>query len=234
MARYRKHIITREDTLQTISQRYTGDIQQWIRIAEYNNLRYPYLVDTTKEKEKQPEKVLTVGDTILIPIEQNMLDVDASSLGNRDRDLIMSLSLGMDLDVSGGDKRYQQHGTRDEVLELTGDGSGDIAIARGVDNIKQALIARLLTRKGALINHPNYGSELEDLIGEPANSMTKELVDNEILRTLKKDRRISEVRLVSSNINNEVYFGEFEIYLYSIDEMFTLVVENNEEGLVIR
>lgn len=234
MARYRKHIISRGDTMQSIAQKYAGRTDYWKKIVEYNDLKYPYLVDTTKERQDRPENVLTIGDTIIIPIEQNILDVESSSLGNRDKDLVTKLSLGVDLSGTGGDKRYQQHGTRDEVFELTGDGKGDIALAAGVENIRQAVIARLITRRGSLINNPNYGSELETLLGKPVNSMTLKLVDDEIVRTIKKDGRISEVIKVDSNINNEVYSGEFEAYIYSIDEMFRLVVENIEGEVVVQ
>lgn len=231
MARYRKHIISRGDTIQGIAQKYTGDTSYWKQVVEYNDLKYPYLVDTTAERQLNPEHVLTIGDTIVIPIEQNLLDVDVSSLGTRDKDLIMKLSLGMDLSGIGGGRRYQQHGTRDEVFELTANGRGDIALAVGVDNAKQAIIARLLTRTGSLINHPTYGSEIETLLGSPATSMTLKLVDDEILRTIKKDGRVSTANKVKSQIDNEIYSGEFEVTLYSIDELFTLVI-NNEEGIV--
>lgn len=234
MARYRKHIISRDDTIQSISQRYTGSSSHWKKIVDYNRLKYPYLVESTSDKLEHLEDVLTLGDTIIIPIEQNLLDVDAKSLGNRDRDLILSLALGSDLNITGGEKRYQQHGTRDEVFELSGNGMGDILIASGVENIKQTIIARLLTKRGSLINHPNYGSDLEDLLGSPATSITLELVDNEILQNIKKDNRISDATKVYSQIDKEVYTGEFEINIYSIDEMFTLVVDDSEGGLVIR
>lgn len=234
MARYRKHIITRDDTLQSIAQRYTGSSEYWKSIVTYNKLEYPYFVDTPAEKLKQPESVLTLGDTVIIPIEQNLLDVDTDSLGTRDKDLILKLSLGSDLNISRGDKRYKQHGTRDEVFELVGDGKGDIALAQGVENIKQVVIARLLTKRGSLINSPNYGSDLDDLIGRPANSLTLKMVDNEIQQVLKTDGRVSEVTRVHSQIDKEVYSGEFEVYIYSTDELFRIIVEGGESGLVIR
>lgn len=233
MARYRKHIITRGDTIQSIAQKYTGSSEYWKKIVAYNDLKYPYLVNTTSERVLNPEHVLTTGDTIIIPIEQSLMDIDTSSLGVRDKDLILKLSLGVDLSGVEGSKRYQQHGTRDEVFELTADGKGDIKTTIGVDNIKQAVIARLLTRRGSLINHPGYGSEIETLIGSPVHSLTLRLVDDEILRTIKKDGRVSNVNKVGSQIDNEIYSGEFEVFIHSIDEMFTLVIENVEGEIKI-
>ena len=233
MARYRKHIVTRGDTIQSIANRYTGDIGFWRELVAYNNLKHPYLVDSTEEKLKNPDYLLTIGDTMIIPIEQSILDHNPNRMNLGDRDKIMEMSLGTDLSGIGGDKVYQQHGTRDEVFELSANGKGDIALARGVDNVKQALIARLLTSKGSLTNHPNYGSELETLIGSPVTTMTMKLVNDEILRTLKKDGRVARVDMIESNIDGEVYFGEFEVYIPSIDELFTLTIAEYERGIRI-
>lgn len=233
MARYRKHIITKGDTIQGVSNRYLGETSFWRSIVDYNKLEHPYIVDSISEKLKNPERLLTIGDTIIIPIEQNLMGQNVHELNTGDKDKIMELSLGSDLSGMGGDKLYQQQGNRDEVFELTASSKGDIALAKGIDNVKQAIIARLITRRGSLTNHPSYGSDLEELIGTPVNMMTLKLIDDEILRTIKKDGRVTNVVKVKSNIDGEVYQGEFEVYISSIDELFTLLIEEYEEGIRI-
>lgn len=231
MARYRKHVISKGDTIQGISDRYTGNINLWRKIVEHNNLRHPYIVETTEEKLKNLESLVTIGDTIIIPIEQNTLHLGAQKFNTGEKDIIMELSLGSDISGTENNTLHQNQGTRDEVFELSANGRGDIALAKGVDNVKQAVIARLLTRRGSLTNHPSYGSELESLIGSPINMMTLKLVDDEILRTIKKDERVSSVRKVHSELVEETYRGEFEAYIASIDELFAIVIEEYEEGI---
>ena len=46
MARYKKHTIIYGETMQSIAQMETGSVNDWIKIAEYNSLVYPYIVDT--------------------------------------------------------------------------------------------------------------------------------------------------------------------------------------------
>ena len=40
----------------------------------------------------------------------------------------------------------------------------------GIQNLKQSLILRILTRRGTLLLHPNYGSQLPAMLGKPMNA----------------------------------------------------------------
>ena len=66
MVRFRRHIISRGDTLQSISQYLLGDYRFWEEIARFNNLKHPYIVETVEEKMRNPEHLVRIGDTILI------------------------------------------------------------------------------------------------------------------------------------------------------------------------
>lgn len=230
MARYRKHIITRDDTIQSISQQQTGSVHNWNMLVEFNELLYPYIVYSQEEKLENPEHLKTIGDTIIIPLEQGLLEMDIGTLNENDRNQVMNLVLGSDLSGLQGSKEYQHHGSRDELFELGGGVKGDIQIARGPENLKQATIARLLTRRGSLLLHPEYGSELHLLIGEKSTSLTLELIDNEILQTIQKDGRVESANRISSTISNELYQGEFEVWVAPIEEMFRIVIEGEEDG----
>ncbi|TFF00481.1 LysM domain-containing protein, partial [Histophilus somni] len=67
--RFKKHVVQHEETMQAIAQRYYGDVSYWIDLVEHNNLKYPYLVETDEEKMKDPERLASTGDTLIIPIE---------------------------------------------------------------------------------------------------------------------------------------------------------------------
>jgi phage baseplate assembly protein W len=73
--------------------------------------------------------------------------------------------------------------------------SGDIGTVSGRKNLGQAILHRLLTRKGELIEigHPDYGSRLHELIGEPNNERTRELVSMYIKECLIQEPRVKEI-----------------------------------------
>lgn len=76
---------------------------------------------------------------------------------------------------------------------------GDLATSQGQANLAQAIINRLLTRKGELaqLGHPDYGSRLYTLIGDFNNTRTRNLADLYIRECLKQESRIEEITQVS-------------------------------------
>jgi phage baseplate assembly protein W len=64
-----------------------------------------------------------------------------------------------------------------------------------LDNLRQALILRLLVQRGELLRlgHERYGSKVYELIGEPLTSANLELLRRIIQKTLREDPRVREV-----------------------------------------
>lgn len=224
MARHRKHIITRGDTVHGIAQRHTGDPENWTRIIDYNNLKYPYITDSPKKKRERPESLLTIGDTIYVPLsadigekvdEEDNTDNVGRSLNNK---------LGMDLKLSSV---YRESGTSDGVFGLVGDGAGDLGVVKGRSNVVQATLLRLNSRLGSLINHETYGSDIHKLIGSKSTVMTQRLLDNEIELTIRKDGRVSNVIKEYSEMVTDGYVGEFTVELQSVDERFKVGFNEN-------
>jgi phage baseplate assembly protein W len=73
--------------------------------------------------------------------------------------------------------------------------SGDLMTSSGRQNLGQAILLRLLTRKGELteLGHPDYGSRLHELIGEPNNDRTRDLVRLYAKECITQDPRIHEI-----------------------------------------
>jgi phage baseplate assembly protein W len=71
----------------------------------------------------------------------------------------------------------------------------DLAVSSGVDNLRQAVEIRLLTPKGELaaLGHPDYGSRLPDLIGEPNTETNRNLARLYVIEALKQERRIQKI-----------------------------------------
>lgn len=232
MARYKKYTIGYGDTVQGIAQGQTGDANAWQAIVKYNKLEYPYIVDTVEQKLQKPEHWVTIGDKIIIPIEVDLLDTNVESLGNRDRELILSLALGRDLSMTANEDYFKSRGSHDEIFSLSATNKGDVKTVSGVDNLKQALLARLLTPKGSLLLHPNYGSNIHNLIGKRGTADNLAILEDEIVATLKKDGRVESVIAENSYIAEDVFHGEFTIYLHSLQEYFSIVVEGDANGQI--
>nr|DAI05669.1 MAG TPA: Baseplate wedge protein [Herelleviridae sp.] len=232
MARYKKHTIVYGETMQSIAQLETKSVDNWVKIAEYNSLVYPYIVDTMEEKMKNIEHLATLGDVLMIPDEGNLLDIDTSSLNQRDTDFLLGLALGKDLDMTSDTTFYENHGTSDEVFALTHNGHGDLKNVSGADNIKQATISRLMTAKGSLMLHPEYGSDLHLMFGKATVEQMK-IISIEICDTVLKDSRVAECVLVNHYIEEDHYVGNYRATLQSTRDQFEFVVQNDNAGALI-
>lgn len=91
---------------------------------------------------------------------------------------------------------------KDLRLEFVGVGAdlsvapaGDLKTAAGIDNLAQAIVSRLSTSKGELydIGHPDYGSRLYELFGQPNNDTTRKEITKAVLECLAEETRIKEV-----------------------------------------
>ena len=71
----------------------------------------------------------------------------------------------------------------------------DLATIGGRANLAQAIINRLLTRKGELrsLGHPDYGSRLYELVGEPNNIRVQGLAEIYIRESLAQESRIEQI-----------------------------------------
>ncbi len=72
---------------------------------------------------------------------------------------------------------------------------GDVHLSSGLDNLAQAMLNRLYTRRGELagLGHPTYGSRLYELIGEPITWRTHAKAELYIRECLRQEHRIQQV-----------------------------------------
>jgi phage baseplate assembly protein W len=82
----------------------------------------------------------------------------------------------------------------------------DLATLGGAENMEQALLLRLLTPRGALeqLGHPDYGSRLSTLIGEPNTETNRNRAKLYVLEALAMEPRIQQVLSVSVTTNRQV------------------------------
>jgi hypothetical protein len=270
----KQHIVKDNDSLQRLAKQYYGDSALWTRIADYNQLDYPYLTAdqtfavritasgtvtfylksprgydtpipantlttttvndrkyTTKSAAVLPAGAMSVdvdiectiagywgnvgvaaitaiddatplpgvfvtnslaifngvvynvkktGDTLLIPTDDS--EQPLSTLDDTEETDYLTLLGGKDIMLN-------------EYGDLSTDAYGDIATASGVYNIQLALQHRLGTEHGSLVNHPEYGSKLYQLVAKREPFIDK-LINLEIIETILQDSRIEKVNIL--------------------------------------
>jgi phage baseplate assembly protein W len=79
--------------------------------------------------------------------------------------------------------------------DLSHSAQGDLREISDELNLAQAILHRLRTIRGELeeIGHPDYGSNLYDLIGEPNNQTTRDRLKAIVRTTVMEEPRIKEI-----------------------------------------
>ncbi|QEG13751.1 putative baseplate protein [Bacillus phage vB_BspM_MarvelLand] len=236
MVKFRKKIISYGDTMQAIAQQEYGDMARWVELARFNNLRYPYIVDTVDEKMQNPDHLLTVGDALMIRVSEDTEAELISTLKRTnefDQEEIYALSLGKDLDILPLPKKFGSPGWDSEILELKDDGKGDAKTIRGIENLKQSLYVRLITPMGSYLGHPRYGSKIQEYIGKKNTEENAALLAVEIERTIRTDGRVRSVEKLGHSISGNTFTASFKIFSIALDEAFIFAVRSGESGRLL-
>lgn len=236
MAQFKKHTITYGETIQSIAQDELGDMTKWIALAQFNSLRHPYIVDTVVEKNQNPDHLVTIGDTILIKMDntaQSNLIANLSNATTYDQEEILALALGKDLDILPLPKNFASPGYDSQIFEMKSDGKGAIATKRGLENLKQSLYIRLITPLGGYVGHPEYGSKLDMYLGMKNTEENATLIDIEIERTIRTDARVRTVKCNGHAISGSTYTSSFTVTSATLEEAFQFVVSSSNNGPIV-
>jgi phage gp46-like protein len=114
---------------------------------------------------------------------------------------------------------------------------GDLKLATGRYNLAQAILNRLLTRQSELadLGHPDYGSRLHLLTGEPNTQRTQVLAELYIRESLAREPRVKEIASVvflppSRSDKREVMDARIVVRPANGDPPLTLSIEVNPES----
>ena len=230
---YKHYVIQKTDaSMQSIAQKLYGDIEKWRMLVNLNHLKYPYLVDSPQEKLNDPEHLLTWGDMLLLPNDQDVLTqanrnkIVGSNTAQYQPDYYdttmgMDLKLNISTDVPASD--------RVGVLE-----SDNYQFKRvvGAENLKQSLLLRILTRRGTLLMHPNYGSQLPNMLGQNMSDHLLADASLELRRTILTDPRVRKVTVTKERMAyNEIYLDATVTPIDS-DTLFDIYIYRNQNGLI--
>lgn len=164
------------DDLPTIAARELGDSNRWTELVWLNSLTHPYI--TSNEALAGPS-VLLAGSFIKVPAPIGVW-TDAAERGQvYERDCAMV------------------------QRQLVDDGSGDLAVLSGADNLRQQLKHRVDTPRGQARRHPGYGCLIWRLVGK-VNGPTAGLMGAEYVKAaLLADYRVSKVDFAKAEITGD-------------------------------
>jgi len=175
------------DTLQQIARRILGSADQWWLLASFNKLDYPFI--DTSGAAYPGQNVLGIGSTLLIVKDIDDPDVKRATI-QVDPDQY-TLLFGTDLaQTAFGDLRANP-------------ATGDWETVAGLDNLVGAIYRRLQTHTGIYPYHPEYGSTLEDHIGQAGDPGEATAVRLDAIQTLLNDPRIVAVRKVELVVTDD-------------------------------
>lgn len=198
-SQYIVHTVGAGDTIQSIGLLYGVD---WTELVTINGLEYPYIDDDIEINEhKDIDSVAKIGSKLVIPT----INLNFPNKTNNSSEEIEKYAFGCDLDL------FSYSGTNVINLEtegqLTDNEKGDIKLSEGIDNLRQQLITRLGTPKGALLLHPEFGSRILEYIGKRTTVELLIKIKLEVQECLLEDFRVQGV----SDI--EVIFKDHGVYV---------------------
>lgn len=230
MTVYKHYVIKKGDTIQSIAFKLYQDMNKWHDLVKLNDLRYPFLVDSPDKVLKDPEHLKCWGDRLLLPNNTNdvvranrakLKDTNTSYYRNQHYDAVLGndIKLNLHTDV-----------TLDEQRGVLVSNGRDLDTVDGIYNLKQSIIMRILTRKGTLYRHPNYGSTLPDMLGKPISSALLHDITTEVERVVSTDTRVKSAKVTKSRLSYNSIFITVSITPIGYDSAFDLYIYRSENG----
>lgn len=176
---YRLADILHGETLQLVAARELGDPARWVDLANINNLLPPYITD---DPALASSRVLLSGSVIVVPAQAPV----SQNATSTDPDDVYELDMGI---VSG---------------DLGADENGDFLVFTGRENLRQALVHRVITDRGELLWHPEYGTLIRSLIGVVNGPTASTLAAKYVEATLRADSRVREVPSVIAEVSGDI------------------------------
>lgn len=83
------------------------------------------------------------------------------------------------------------------------DADGDIESVKGLENIREALLRRLVTTPGSLVHRPEYGVGVEDYQNSPMSLANQRSLALRIKEQFELDSRVDEVTRFRLQVNDK-------------------------------
>jgi len=192
-------ILPHDTSLEDLASQYFNNPEKWIDIAVLNNLKPPYVSETsTNVRIKMP------GDKILIPRPTQAGEYDVPV--TKDYPITQNLTaaeknLGVDLKL-------------DKNFDLEFSNTGDFKLIAGGDNAGQAVIIKLTLEKGDVKYHTDIGVGLA--VGEKMTNV--DTVKDEITEAILKDLRFDQITSLTVNINGSTIEMRIDLKIKGMEQ----------------
>lgn len=214
------HTVGDGDTIQSIGMLYGVN---WTEIVTLNGLEYPYIcTDIDNNEYQNNDSVAKIGSTLVLPTNGITIPIKT----NNSKDELEKYTFGSDLDLftfEAGDSRV----TNLEIEGQLTDDTGDIKLSEGIENLRQQLIVRIGTPKGALLLHPDFGTHVLDYIGRKTTVELLIKLKLEIQECVLGDFRVLGVSDFNIVFKDHGIFVEFTVHpvepysIFRVSHLFT-------------
>lgn len=99
-----------------------------------------------------------------------------------------------------------------------------------VDLVKTDLLNELYTRKGERVMRPNYGTTIHDMIMNPLDTFVVQEVEDEIVRIIEKDPRVTLDEIFVTTIDHTIR-AQVQLTILPFLDQDTLYVEYQQETI---
>ncbi|MDP4224910.1 MAG: hypothetical protein Q8910_00875 [Bacteroidota bacterium] len=180
------YTIRNGETIRSIAYSQLGDTNLWPTIVAYNKLDYPFIIGLYDDSPStQSLNIKRPGDQILIPKEDTtplISDADSS---------IETSLFGCDLALQDSNEMSpSNYGEIDLAIDLQ---TGDYAVFKGIQSLKQDLMHGLCTEYSTMPYHPEWGSNFLTIVGSKGDEDWRNKAIIEICKTFKSDSRVEDV-----------------------------------------
>ena len=175
----RSYRVRATDTLASIAATELQSRARWPELVALNDLTWPFI---GSRDEYPAARIIEPGEELLLPAEPRG-SVTTSTAPPSPADLF-----GVDIDLSS--KRGQVSFVR-----------GDVELIAGVSNIQQAVRHRVLTARGSLELHPDYGSNLYRWVGGQGVPELLRIALFDYLRAVLEDPRVEAINRRSGTLD---------------------------------
>lgn len=196
-----KQIVMPANTdLERLALQQLGDPGRWVEIAEVNDLKPPYVVQSLSDTSPN---TVRPGEKILIP--QPLIEGFGSTPTTKERYINEDLNaiernLGIDFKIT-------------DDFDLALGNRGDLEVVRGADNAAQAVILKLSYEKGELLEHPELGVGLQ--VGTKGPQVSE--IQTSLLQTLTADPRFESVENLEILRKNNALSLDFILRVKNVD-----------------
>lgn len=184
------YVVCGGDTVQGLAARFLGDGTLWYDIVIVNGLKPPYISWAGGPSVARP------GDTLLIPRlgGDNRTNSAARSAGATEEQLF-----GRDCRLV--ETANSRPGRPEVDLVVDTRTNKDIATIGGVDNLVQAVQARIWTTRGTMPHYPGYGVPPLVGFGNTAANLTALKIG--LKATISQDSRIDSVLAIRASASGD-------------------------------